>query len=226
MSSAALATSVAAAFGHFSSFRRLAAWQHAVDSCALPDRLLAAQHYVAFVHERTARAGVLVSAMCSGAIPTSVSHNDAKIGNVLLKQSDHSFMCIIDFDTTMQGTPLYDFGDLCRTAVPGCEEDERELANIQLRMAMFRALTRGFIQGCGGRLTQAEAQLLCTAVWVITFGNRIQTRNPWWFYAHHFRGRRSLFHGLSQRRRLLHATAAESQLVIAAMVVVVLATRQ
>ncbi len=24
-------------------------------------------------------------------------------------------MCIIDFDTTMQGTPLYDFGDLCRS---------------------------------------------------------------------------------------------------------------
>jgi hypothetical protein len=78
-------------------------------------------------------------------------------------------MCIIDFDTTMQGTPLYDFGDLCRTAVPGCEEDEADLQSIALRLDMFRALARGFMQGCGGSLTQAEADLLCTAVWVITF---------------------------------------------------------
>ena len=32
-----------------------------------------------------------------------------------------------------------------------------------------RALARGFIQGCNGCLTQAEAELLYTAVWVITF---------------------------------------------------------
>ena len=188
ISSTALATSVAAAFGHFSSCmrsftgslvdtipgfhhtpRRLEAWQHAYESCSLPDRLLASQHYVAFVRERSARAGELVDAMRSGRIPTSVSHNDAKIGNVLLKQGDHSFMCIIDFDTTMPGTPLYDFGDLCRTAVPGCEEDEPQLQRIELRLDMFRALTRGFIQGCGGCLAQAEAELLCTAVWTITF---------------------------------------------------------
>jgi aminoglycoside phosphotransferase (APT) family kinase protein len=125
ISSTSLATSVAAAFGHFSSCmrsftgslvdtipcfhntpRRLVAWQHALDSCTLPDRLLASQHYVTFVRERSARAGALVDAMRSGRIPTSVSHNDAKIGNVLLKKDDHSFMCIIDFDTTMQGTPL------------------------------------------------------------------------------------------------------------------------
>ena len=64
--------------------------------------------------------------MGSGRIPTTVSHNDAKIGNVLLRAGaatsfvhcfiatiltcetdDLSFMCIIDLDTTMQGTPLY-----------------------------------------------------------------------------------------------------------------------
>jgi hypothetical protein len=81
--------------------------------------------------------GVLVDAMSSGLIPTSVSHNDAKIGNVLFKAGastpratfltlshfrlafsplfavlrgvfagDLSFICIIDFDTMMQGTPL------------------------------------------------------------------------------------------------------------------------
>ena len=84
-------------------------------------------------------------------------------------------MCIIDFDTTMQGTPLYDFGDLCRTAVPGCEEDEADLQSIELRLEMFRALARGFMQGCGGGLTQTEADLLCTAVWVITFEQGAET---------------------------------------------------
>ena len=64
---------------------------------------------------------------------------------------------------------MYDFGDLCRTAVPGCEEDEAQLDRITLRMDMFRALVAGFMRGCGGALTLAEAALMCTAVWVITF---------------------------------------------------------
>ena len=82
ISSTELACSVAAAFGHFSSCmrsftgrladtipgfhdtpRRLAVFQHAVDACTQPERLHAAQPYIAFVRERSARAGTLVEAM-------------------------------------------------------------------------------------------------------------------------------------------------------------------
>jgi hypothetical protein len=44
-----------------------------------------AQEFVDFVRARQGKAGELVEAMGSGRISTSVSHNDAKIGNVLLK---------------------------------------------------------------------------------------------------------------------------------------------
>ena len=153
ISSPSLASSVAAAFGHFSSCmrtftatladtipsfhhtpRRLAAWQHALHACALSHRLVESQLYVAFVRQRATRAGELVDAMASGRIPTTASHNDAKIGNVLLRAGaatsfvhcfiatiftretdDLSFMCIIDLDTTMQGTPL-----CVRTSLPHC----------------------------------------------------------------------------------------------------------
>jgi hypothetical protein len=165
---------------------RLQAWQSALAVCTSPHRLETAQPYVAFVQQRASDAGLLVEAMRSGRIPTSVSHNDAKIGNVLFDQRDGSFICIIDFDTTMQGTPLYvetklppaffcnislryDFGDLCRSAVPCCEEDEADLRKIELRMDFFRALARGFIQGCGNLLTRAESEMMWTAAWVITF---------------------------------------------------------
>jgi hypothetical protein len=82
ISSTALAFSVAAAFGHFSSCmrsftghladtipgfhdtpHRLAVLQRAVDACALPERLQASQQYIAFVRERSARAGILIEAM-------------------------------------------------------------------------------------------------------------------------------------------------------------------
>ena len=41
---------------------------------------------------------------------------------------------------------MYDFWDLRRTAVPGCEEDEEELQRVELRMDMFRCtlVTVGF----------------------------------------------------------------------------------
>ena len=128
---------------------RLAAFHQSLTSCALPDRLQQAQPYITFVQQRASRAGVLVDAMRSRLIPTRVSHNDAKIGNVLLRRDDLQFMCIIDFDTTMEGTPLYDFGDLCRTAVPGCEEDEEEGGGGDGGVGDDEFLKEGLIRGGG-----------------------------------------------------------------------------
>ena len=47
-------------------------------------------------------------------IPLRITHNDTKINNILFDQSNNA-LCVIDLDTVMPGSALYDFGDAIRT---------------------------------------------------------------------------------------------------------------
>ena len=47
-------------------------------------------------------------------IPLRITHNDTKINNILFDQNNNA-LCVIDLDTVMPGSALYDFGDAIRT---------------------------------------------------------------------------------------------------------------
>lgn len=40
------------------------------------------------------------------------------------------------------------------------KEDETDLSKVSCSMELFEAYTRGFIDGCGGKLTRRELELL------------------------------------------------------------------
>ena len=48
------------------------------------------------------------------AMPWRVTHNDTKLNNILLDYDTHEPLCVIDLDTVMPGSSLYDFGDSIR----------------------------------------------------------------------------------------------------------------
>ena len=41
-----------------------------------------------------------------------MTHNDPKINNVLFDKDTLKFKCVVDLDTVMPGTILFDFGDV------------------------------------------------------------------------------------------------------------------
>jgi Ser/Thr protein kinase RdoA (MazF antagonist) len=130
-----------------------------------------------FAHARRDLAGMLVSTLESGSIPTRVSHNDMKLNNVLFDASGRSAVCLLDLDTCMAGTPLYDFGDLVRnTAVP-CHEDEQDLSKVVVDMGLYRAICSGYLKEAAAFLTPAEVKLLAVAprVLALTLGVRFLT---------------------------------------------------
>lgn len=103
------------------------------------------------------------AALDSGAIPTRVAHNDAKIANVLFKEGTIEPICVIDLDTVMPGSPLHDFGDLVRSTVSAAPEDAAEVAAVEVRNDFFAAIVRGFLAGTSGLLEGRELALLVEA---------------------------------------------------------------
>ena len=115
---------------------------------------------IEFALSRRAFGGSLITALEEGTLPGRVSHNDMKLNNVLFNASGDRAICLLDLDTCMAGTPLFDFGDLVRnTAIP-CAEDEADLSKVFVDMELYRAICQGYMAEMGDLLTDSELRLL------------------------------------------------------------------
>ena len=136
------------------------------------DRVRDASPEIDHAFAREGLCGAITRPLQEGDIPLRVAHNDTKINNVVFADGDKerpTALCVIDLDTVMPGSPLFDFGDLVRSSVCRCPEDETNLDAIHVDLDIFEALAAGFF-GSGGSvwLTEKERDLLVTASMVIT----------------------------------------------------------
>ncbi|MEN8241106.1 MAG: aminoglycoside phosphotransferase family protein [Chloroflexota bacterium] len=115
---------------------------------------------IGFVLERQEITAALVNMLDSGELPLRVIHNDTKISNVLFDRQSGDSICMIDLDTVMPGTSLYDFGDAARTMTATAAEDERDLSLVDFNQAYFEKLTAGFIHGMQDSLTPGELKMI------------------------------------------------------------------
>jgi thiamine kinase-like enzyme len=88
-------------------------------------------------------------------IPLRITHNDTKINNILFDHSNNA-LCVIDLDTVMPGSALYDFGDAIRTIGNKAPEDEPDLEKIQFNRDIYDAFAKGYISEAKTFLTQNE----------------------------------------------------------------------
>ena len=124
--------------------------------------------------DRRSLAAALADPAARGEIPVRPTHNDAKIANVLFDETTGEALCVVDLDTVMPGLSLHDFGDLARSGVSDSDEDERDLSRIVVRVPVFEALARGFVEGAGEALSAAERALLVTGAEVIVYEQAIR----------------------------------------------------
>ena len=103
--------------------------------------------------------GRLMGLLKEGKLPLRVTHNDTKLNNVMLSESERKPMCVIDLDTTMPGLSAYDFGDSIRFGAATAAEDETDLSKMEMDLELFRIFTRGFLTACPG-LTAEERKAL------------------------------------------------------------------
>ena len=120
---------------------------------------------LAFVNARREEAAKIVNMMASGEIPVRTTHNDTKINNVMLAEDGSNV--VIDLDTTMPGSALYDFGDMVRTSSAAAAEDEKDLSKVYSKKEYFEALVKGYLANAKF-LTPAEKSLLAFSGRLIT----------------------------------------------------------
>ena len=114
---------------------------------------------IEFVLQREKEMSILQNALTSGELPLRVTHNDTKLNNVLLDAKTRKALCVIDLDTVMPGSSLYDYGDAIRFGAATAAEDEQDLSKMELDLHLFRMFTRGYIQACPG-LTEKELEYM------------------------------------------------------------------
>jgi thiamine kinase-like enzyme len=95
----------------------------------------------------------------NGELPLRITHNDTKINNILFDEKD-DILCIIDLDTVMPGSILFDFGDAIRTLGNSAAEDEADLSKIHFQTSYFEAFTRGYLSEGSSFLTKIERENL------------------------------------------------------------------
>ncbi len=127
------------------------------------------QEEIRFVMEREALAEELLSLQAEGKLPLRVTHNDTKLNNILLDAETKKGICVVDLDTVMPGLAVNDFGDSIRFGASTALEDEPDLSKVSCSMELFDIYTKGFIEGCGGRLTLDELKALPLGAKTMTF---------------------------------------------------------
>jgi len=95
----------------------------------------------------------------SGVLPMRITHNDTKINNILYDK-EGEILCIIDLDTVMPGSTLFDFGDAIRTLCNSAAEDEKELDKIHFQYDYFEAYARGYLSESRNFLAPLEMENL------------------------------------------------------------------
>lgn len=123
------------------------------------DRLEQVGPELSFLMANRERGLVLWEGMASGKLPTRVTHNDTKINNVLFKPDGSEALCIIDLDTVMPGTILFDTGDMIRTATTTGEEDATDLSTVTCDEKVHKSLIQGYLAKAAF-LTDLERSLL------------------------------------------------------------------
>ena len=124
---------------------------------------------IEFAKKESYLASAIVKDVEAGVLPVRVTHNDTKINNILFNPETKRGMCIIDLDTVMPATTLYDFGDMVRTAATVTEEDDERYDQVGMDLRYFKALVKGYYEGSDGALTREEIKRFPLSAKVITY---------------------------------------------------------
>lgn len=111
----------------------------------------------------------IMDSMAQGRMPERICHNDTKFNNLLIDDVTGLPVCVIDLDTVMPGSVLFDFGDLIRMGAASAAEDEKDLSKVRFDIDKFAAFVRGYLEGGKAFLVDEEINLLAFSAKLITF---------------------------------------------------------
>ena len=132
-------------------------------------RAASVQKEIDFIMEREELTHALYDMQLDGRLPLRVTHNDTKLNNIMIDDATGKAICVIDLDTVMPGLSLNDFGDSIRFGASTAAEDEQDISKVSCDLHLFEVYVKGFLEGCGGALTDLEVEMLPMGAILMTF---------------------------------------------------------
>lgn len=108
-------------------------------------RVSECEEEINYIKQRESTLNVITSKLEDKSIPRRVTHNDTKSSNVMIDEKTGEYLCLIDFDTVMKGSLVYDYGDALRFGASTALEDETDLNKVGINFEYFEAFTEGFL---------------------------------------------------------------------------------
>ena len=104
-------------------------------------------------------------------LPVRVAHNDAKAANLLVDEIGGRQPLVVDLDTVMPGSVLWDVGDMIRSSTGTPEEAS---ATVSFDVDRYRALVDAWLAETHELVTQEERDAVPTAGMVVTFEQAVR----------------------------------------------------
>ena len=133
------------------------------------ERVKDCQNEIDFVNEHSEKIDVIIKLLHERKIPKRVTHNDTKLNNVMLDKVTFKALTLIDLDTVMKGSLLYDYGDGLRYCATTAAEDDTNLENVKINFEFFRAFTKGYLQEVKGIIVDEEIKQLVYSFFLMCF---------------------------------------------------------
>lgn len=121
------------------------------------------QEEINFVLEREKDCSIVVDAISRGELTLKVTHNDPKLNNILFDANTEKPVCVIDLDTIMPGTILYDFGDAIRFGCNPLGESVLDTSTVKFHIDYFKAFAEAYVKALGTTITENEKKYLAFA---------------------------------------------------------------
>ena len=147
--------------------KRFADFKAALEADAF-DRAKDCKEEIDFIlsHENTY--GLAMESLKDGSLPLRVTHNDTKLNNILMDAKTGEARAVIDLDTIMPGSMLFDFGDSIRFGASTAAEDEKDLNKVHFDINLFKAYAEGYCGAVKSSITKREAELLPYGSYLMT----------------------------------------------------------
>ena len=110
----------------------------------------------------------VMEGLADGSIPLRVTHNDTKLNNILMDEKTDLARAVIDLDTIMPGSMLFDFGDSIRFGASSAADDEKDLDKVHFEIYLFHAYDEGYCSAVRSSITEKEAALLPYGAYLMT----------------------------------------------------------
>lgn len=132
------------------------------------ERVKEAYQEIEFITKHQNICDLIIDKLNNNIIPYRVTHNDTKVNNVLMNKETLDYLAVIDLDTVMPGSMLFDYGDGIRSTACTSLEDEHDLTKVKIDLELFESYTKGYLREISNCITQEELNLMANSIEIIT----------------------------------------------------------